>query len=383
MTEWLHANLMRQGRMNRVATPMIGPAPRARRPWRTAVRAALLAVAGAVLLAAPARAQDVERLRIVGGLGKLNQYTMHERPFWTEALPRLTQGRAQAEIVPFDEAGLRGSEMLQLMQIGAVSLGTALLPLVSAQDPALGAPDLAGLNPDMATLRKHVAAFRPYLERRLRERWGIEPLAVYVYPAQVSFCSRPFSQLADLAGRRIRSSNAAQSDLIEALGAVPVQTAFADIVPNLRRGDIECAITGTMSGNTIGLHEVTTHVHTMAANWGLAVFGANAAVWRALSPQLRETLRAELPKLERAIWVEAERETGEGLACNSGADPCKSGRKGRMVVVPETPADARRWREIFVATVLPRWVRRCGADCAAVWNDTLGPVTGIKAEPPR
>jgi TRAP-type C4-dicarboxylate transport system substrate-binding protein len=328
---------------------------------------------------ATAQAQDVERLRIVGGLGKVNQYTLHERPFWTESLPRLTDGRAQAEIVPFDEAGLRGSEMLQLMQIGAVGFGTALLPLVAAQDPTLGAPDLAGLNPDMATLRRHMAAFRPYLERRLRERWGIEALAVYVYPAQVAFCARPFASLADLAGRRIRSSNTAQSDLIEALGAVPVQTAFADIVPSVRSGDLECAITGTMSGNTIGLHEVTTHVHTMAANWGLAVFGANAAIWRALSPELRATLRAALPRLEQAIWEDAERETGEGLACNSGGADCVHGRKGRMVVVPASARDAERAREIFVSTVLPRWVRRCGQPCADVWNQTLGPVKGITA----
>jgi TRAP-type C4-dicarboxylate transport system substrate-binding protein len=350
---------------------------------RLAVGLMALVLAPWMISSLPARAESVEQLRIVGGLGKINQYTQRERPFWQDTLPRVTAGRASATIVPFDEAGLRGSEMLQLIQVGAVPFATALLPLVATQDPVLGAPDLAGLNPDMAALRRHVAAFRPYLEARLRQRWGIELLAVYVYPAQVAFCAKPFKGLTDLAGRRIRSSNTTQSDLIEALGAVPVQTAFADIVPKLRSGDIECAITGTMSGNTIGLQDVTTHVHTMAANWGLAIFGANEAVWNALSPQLREVLRRELPKLERAIWDDAERETGEGLACNSGSPGCVSGRPGHMVVVNETRADAQRWREIFVSTVLPRWVQRCGSECAKVWNETLGPATGIGAESPR
>ena len=364
--------------------------PQPAKPW--APTAARTLCAGATLLLGawfaatpmPVRAQgaEVERLRIFGGLAKLNQYTRHEQPFWRDALPRLSGGRARAEIVAYDEAGLRGGEMLRLIQVGAVPMGTALLPLVAAQDPTLGAPDLAGLNPDIGALRRHIAAFRPYLERRLRERWGIEAFAVYVYPAQVTFCTRPFSGLADLAGRRIRSSNTAQSDLIEALGATPVQTAFGEIVPKLRNGDIECAITGTMSGNTIGLHEVTTHVHTMAANWGLAVFGANAAVWASLSPELRDVLRRELPRLERAIWDDAEHETGEGLDCNRGASACVDGRKGHMTVVPETTDDARRWREIFVSTVLPRWVRRCGVACAEVWNETLAPVTGIRASAP-
>ena len=360
---------------------LLGLRPR----WRATARSLAWAAAAWLALAGPgsAMAQGPERLRIVGGLGKLNQYTHHERPFWQETLPKLTQGRVTADIVPFDEAGLRGSEMLRLMQVGAVPFGTALLPLVATQDPVLGAPDLAGLNPDMATLRTHMAAFRPYLRERLRERWGIELLAVYVYPAQVTFCTRPFASLADLAGRRIRSSNTTQSDLIEAMGAEPVQTAFADIVPNLRSGAIECAITGTMSGNTIGLHKVTSHVHTMAANWGLAAFGANIAVWNSLSPGLRDLLRAELPSLERAIWADAERETGEGLACNGGGAGCVSGSKGKMTVVAEAPDDARRWRELFVSAVLPRWVKRCGNSCATVWNDTLGPATGIEAVPSR
>lgn len=343
---------------------------------------AILALATACL-AVHAQTEPQVRLRVVGGLGKLNQYTRHELPFWTRELPRLSGGRVSADIVPFDQAGLSGNEMLRLMQVGAVPFGTALLPLVATQDPELGAPDLAGLNPDMATLRKHLAAFRPYLERRLRERWGIEALAIYVYPAQVTFCNKPFASLADLVGRRIRSSNAAQSDLVEALGAVPVQTAFADIVPKLRSGDIECAITGTMSGNTIGLYQVTTHVHTMAANWGLAVFGANMATWNALAPDLRTLLRRETARLEEAVWSDADHETGEGLACNSGSDACVSGTKGHMVLVGETVADVRRWHDIVVSTVLPRWVQRCGPHCAAVWNDTLGPVTGIRAQAPR
>lgn len=354
---------------------------------RTTSRAlCLLAIGAAWVLAsvgAAAQPSSPQRLRIVGGLGGLHQYTKHELPFWTRELPRLSGGQASAEIVPFDQAGLRGNEMLRLMQIGAVPFGTALLALVATQDPELGASDLAGLNPDMATLRSHFAAFRPHLEQRLREHWGIEPLAVYVYPAQVTFCNKPFRSLADLAGRRIRSSNPSQSDLVEALGAVPVQAAFGEIVQKLRSGDIECAITGTMSGNTIGLHEVTTHVHTMAANWGLAVFGANAAAWRALTPDLRSLLQRELQRLELAIWADADRETGEGLVCNSGGAACVNGRKGSMVVVNATPADVKRWEDIVVKTVLPRWVQRCGASCAAVWNSTLRPVTGIEAASPR
>jgi TRAP-type C4-dicarboxylate transport system substrate-binding protein len=344
----------------------------------------LATLAAAAALVSPgtawSQAEAVKRLRIVGGLAGVNQYTRQEEPFWTQELPKLTGGKVTAEIVPFDRAGIRGQEMLRLMQLGVVPYGTALLGLTAAQEPLFAAPDLAGLSPDMKTARRTVAAFRPYLEKTLRERYGIELLAVYAYPAQVIFCNKPFTSLADLAGRRTRTSSPPQADLVEALGGVPVQTGFAEIMANMKSGNIECAITGTMSGNTIGLHEATTHIHSMAINWGLSIFGANLAAWNSLSPEVRTTLRRELPKLEQAIWAEAERETGEGIACNVGTAACTEGRKGRMVEVKPAPTDDARRRTIFVGTVLSRWVHRCGAHCAEVWNQTIGPVSGFEAK---
>jgi TRAP-type C4-dicarboxylate transport system substrate-binding protein len=333
------------------------------------------AVAGATTPAQNAAAP--QHLRIVGGLASVNQYTRHEEPFWTTELPRLAGGRASAEIVPFDRAGIRAQEMLRLVHLGVVPFGTVLLNLSAAEDPELAMPDLAGLNPNMTTLRRTVGAFRPHLEQVMRERYGSELLALYAYPAQVTFCAKPMRSLADLSGRRVRTSNASQSDLVTSLGGIPVQTAFAEVVANLRSGNIDCAITGTMSGNTIGLHEVTSHIHTAPLGWGLGAFVANGAAWNALPKDLQNMLRRELPKLENAIWAEAEAETSAGVACNTGAVSCNSGRRGRMTEVRAAPEDAARQHEALVKAVLPGLLKRCGAKCADSWKRTVGPTADI------
>ena len=335
-----------------------------------------LAIAGPCAAQATASPAPLH-LRIVGGLAAVSQYTRHEEPFWTRDLARLSGGRVSAEIVPFDRAGIRGQEMLRLVQVGAVPFGTSLLNLSAVLDAELGAPDLAGLNPDAATLRRSVTAFRPYLDKMLRERYGTELLALYAYPAQVTFCAKPLASLADLAGRRIRVSSATQSDWVTALGAMPVQTPFGEIVANIRSGNIDCAITGTMSGNTIGLHEVTSHIHTMPVNWGVGAFVANGATWAALPKDVQALLRRELPRLEQEIWDEAERETSEGVACNIGSSECIVGRKGRMVQVRATPADAVKRREILASSVLPGYLKRCGAQCSLIWKQTVGAASGI------
>ena len=157
-----------------------------------------------------------------------------------------------------------------------------------------------------------------------------------------------------------------------ALGAVAVRTEFAQVAAAMARGALDCAITGASSGNTIGLHRTASHLYTMPLTWGLAVFGANQAAWNSLPPDLRALLQRELPRLERRIWTEAERETATGIACNRGAASCPAAQRGRMVVVPVSAQDELRREQILRSIVVPQWLRRCSVDCAQLWRQTIG-----------
>lgn len=321
--------------------------------------------------------EPTQRLRIVGGLADVNQFVQHERPFWTRTLQQRSNGRFSAEIVPLDRAGVPAQDMVRLMQIGVIPFGTIQISRVAPQDSAFSAADLAGLNPDVAALKKTVAAFRPFLENTLRQRYGIELLAIYIYPAQMVFCNRPITRLADLANQRVRVSGTTVADFIKAFGGIPVVTAMSDAVPRLRMGNVSCAVTGSMTGNTLGLHEASTHIFAMPITWGVTLFAANRDSWNALEPPLRVLLREELPQLESRIWQASEQETLEGLACNTGAQSCRSGHKGRMIAVPMDPQDDLRRQQVLRSHILPSWLRRCGADCASMWNNTIGPVHAI------
>ena len=344
-----------------------------RAPW------AALALAWGLQSVGLAAEPPQYQFRVVGGLAGVSQYTQWEEPFWSRELPRMSGGRFKADIVPFDRAGVPRDDMLRLLQLGVVPFGTVLMGSMTANYPQYTAPDLAGLNPDSSSLKLSVAAFRPFLEKSLREQHGVQLLALYVYPAQVVFCKKPFAALADLSGRRVRVSSAAQADFVGALGATPVHTAFAQIVSSVQVGSIDCAITGTLSGNGLGLQAVTSHMHAMPLNWGVALFAANLSAWEALPADLRTLLRKELPLLEAAIWEESERDTAQGIACNTGQSACTKGVKGNMVLVPISAQDERKRQDIFVSTVLPRWLQRCGPRCAEIWNQTIGLARGLPA----
>jgi hypothetical protein len=146
---------------------------------------------------------------------------------------------------------------------------------------------------------------------------------------------------------------------------------------------VACAITGAGSGNTIGLHEVSTHVSELGISWGVSVFAANQTAWNALPEEVRSQLERGLGELEQRIWEGADRETQNGFDCNAGRPTCTGGRLGRMTIV-EGSSRLDAWRlRLLADSVVPNWVRRCGPDCAASWNRYMAPALGIAVKVPQ
>lgn len=335
----------------------------------------------ATLPPASSGAADPLNMVVIGGLAGVSQFAKLERPFWTDELPRLSHGRVRATVRAYDESGFRGQEMLQLMRLGVVPFGTALLAVAAGDEPELNAVDLPVMNPDMHALRASVGRFRERLRTILLERYRVELLGVYAYPAQVLFCTKAFASLSDMAGRRVRTSSVGQSELITALGGTPVVLPFAEMTRGVRDGLVDCAITGTLSGHETGLADVTTHVHALAINWGLSFFGANAAAWEAIPPDMREVIRAGVVGLERKVWDLAEADTALGLACDTGSPTCPAGSRKAMSLVSAGPDDEAHRRTLLATKVLPRWVERCGMDCVNSWNALLSDVVRVDARP--
>jgi hypothetical protein len=216
----------------------------------------------------------------------------------------------------------------------------------------------------------------------LEEKYGVKLLAIYTYPAQVMFCREAFSGLFDLAGRHVRTSSVGQSELVSALGGIPVVIPFSEIVPAMRRGVVQCAITGSKSGNSIGLHEVSTHVSRLGISWGVSIFAANLAYWEALPEEVQQQLASGIERLQQDIWAASDQETRDGFNCNAGRATCVGGRPGNMTIVDENAQDNVSRISLLTDTVIRNWVKRCGAECERSWNSLMSSTTGIQASGP-
>jgi TRAP-type transport system periplasmic protein len=206
-------------------------------------------------------------------------------------------------------------------------------------------------------------AMLPTLNKEL-ERVGIKIVAFYPFPGQVLFCRDPVTSLADLKGRRVRTPGGSQNDFIQSIGGQPVAIGFPEVYSALERGVVDCAVTGTATGNGARWYEVTRHLYTLPIQWGVAAYAVNLAWWNRLDPAVRDFLQATMNEVEEAQWKLGAELTEDGIQCNAGnAAGCKIGHvvtNRPMTITRETPADVALLREAMQKVVLPAFVKRCG-----------------------
>ena len=312
-------------------------------------------VCAAMAAAGAAHAQDLPKtqLKVVGGLSNLTAYNDYEKPFWTKTIPELSKGQVTADIKGFNEMGLKGPELLRLMSQGVIEFGTATLSYFASDNPINEAIDLAGLAPDAQTARAVTNAFEPVYARLYGEGNNVKLLGISTYPAQVLFCNAEIKGLADLKGKKVRTSSRTTAEFVEALGGSSVTMAFGEVVPALQNKVVDCAITGSLSGYSAKWYEVSTHLYALPINWNQQIHAVNQKAWDKLDPAVRGFLQANVKTLVDNIWDAAARQTQEGYDCNTGAAACPYPVKGKMVLVQPSEADRALLKKVTQEAVLP------------------------------
>lgn len=347
------------------------------KPFASRTVAALVAVAASWIGAAAAQDLPATHLKVIGLISNLNTFKTGEKPFWEERIPRESRGKITAQLTAQDVHGLKGPEMLRLMKAGVIDFASGTITYMSGDTPAFEGFDLAGLSPDMATTRKMAEAYRPYLARVMEKEYGVKLLMLFPSPPQVFWCRTPIASGADLKGKKVRVFNKSMADLAAGFGATTVTMPFPEVPTALQRGVIDCAVTGTLSGNTNKLYESATHMLTLYAGWAMHFHGASLATWNKLDPKVQEFLTHQFDWFNDRLWSVIAEEEQDGINCSIGKDPCKFGYKGSMTLVAPSAADLALSKKILSTTIMPDWARRCGADCVREWNRSIGPIAGF------
>ncbi len=333
---------------------------------------------------APASADIQElRLEVVGTWGFLENWKQHEERFWTEVIPTASGGKITANAKPYTELGLKGYEVMAGVRKGAYDVVHALTSYSSQASPALEGIDLSGIIQDWETYRKAVEAYRPIIEREVREKYNAQIVNIYPFPTQQIWCNlgdRSITDvsLSDLAGKKIRTYSRTQGDFVEGLGASSITLALAEVVPALEKGVADCGVTGTMPAYNGKWWQVVTHNIRVRLGFAATFTAINLDTWNGMNQETQTLILDEAEKWADEVWAFEKTLDQEGMDCNASG-PCERGEPGGMVPIEPDEADQALLKTIAQDFVVARWAERCGADCAREWNETIGQIIGITA----
>jgi TRAP-type C4-dicarboxylate transport system substrate-binding protein len=329
-------------------------------------------------------AQDLPRtqFKVIGLNGPTVASIVDEVPFWRETLPKASNGAITADITPLDQMSIDDKTMLRLLRLGIMDFAGMDISKMAGDDPRFEGCDLAGITLDADKARAGCEAYRAVIDRQMQKNWNAKLLAFGGNPPQVFWCRGVLGGLNDLKGKKVRVFNNTMRDFLGGVGATAVSMAFAEVVPALSTGVVDCAVTGSLSGNTAGWAEVTKSLYPMSLGWSINVLAVNLNSWNRLDKRVQAFMLEQVKAYEDKMWTTLKKANSEADNCNTGKQPCTMGKPANITIVAVKPAEAEMHRKLIEGAVLAGWARRCGAECAAEWNNTVGKTLNLKAPTP-
>ena len=207
---------------------------------------ASIAMSCAVVAAGSALAQDLPKqpFKVVGTWSNLTNWQQNEQPFWAKTVPEASKGQITANIQSLSELGLKGTEIVRMVKLGLFDFARGVAIYI-AEDATVEGVDIAGVAKTFDQARKMVDAYAPILNATFEKKYGARAMNYYIWPSQMFYRNSPIKGLADIKGKKVRRAGHSQGDLVEALGGTGVTIPFAEVVPALQRGTVDCG-TGTM-----------------------------------------------------------------------------------------------------------------------------------------
>lgn len=334
-----------------------------------------LSALSTALATTPLAAQEAHHLKVVGTWGYLNTWNQVEKPFWTEELKAASDGAITVEALPMTEVGLKGFEVMRMLQLGVFDGAHGIISYLG-DDPIAEGSDLAGVVQTWEEARAAAEAYEPFLAESFQQTYDAKLLGVYPFPSQLLYCNAPISGLADLKGKKIRSYSKSMSDLFTGLGATPVTIAFGEVVPALQLGTVDCAVSGTLPSYTSGWGEATTHMVRLSTGYAFSFAAVSNVSWGRLDEKTHEIIETNAETMIERAWEIGQKDDAMGIACLTDG-PCEVGEPAGLVEVELSQDDRALLADVLQETVLKSFGERCGAECSTTWNETIGKAVSL------
>lgn len=340
---------------------------------KTILLATAMSLVATSLMAAP------KQLRVVGSWSSLTLFKEYEKPFWQDVVSK--EFDTKVRMSSLGQVKLKGAAVYRQLANGVFDVVSTVGGYVISDSQTMAGLDFPTIAPDIKTAQKVAKAYSSVVDGALKNDFNSKLISIVPYPAQVVFCRDEISSLADLKGKKVRSSDWTVAEFLDGIGATGITMSFSEVPQSLQRGVIDCAVTGSLSGYSAGWGEVSSYLYPFPiGGWDYVVTAMNLKTWNSFSKAEQEKL-VELSNkhIVTPAWDKTDYETEQGKQCLTGGK-CDFGKAGKMKLVKIKKSDKELSRKILIERVIPKWVEKVPAEVSKQWNETIGKVVGIEAK---
>lgn len=253
-----------------------------------------LSIATALALSAAAGLPAVAQTKwdLSSMMGATHPVTLHYKAFADEVRKR-TDGKLDIVVRPAGELPFKATEVVKAASEGNIQLGQAYQGFISGSIPLASIASLPFLVRNSDELHKIYPIIEKYTKPEF-EKNGVKVLYWFTWPIQNIFGKgKPIKTIEDFAGRKIRTTDAKQSEMMKIFGGNAVTIAPAEVPVAMERGVAEGFFTAAFNVMGAKWYEFVTwawlgNVHIGGPDYLLM----NAAAYDKLDPKLREQLDA-------------------------------------------------------------------------------------------
>lgn len=241
-----------------------------------------------------------------------NFHTQNAMAF-AEAVKEVTDGEVVITVHSGGALGIKGPEAMGAVRDGLVPIADILMNQQVGENSTLGIETLPFLAPTMSDLALLHKFYRPKLNEIAAEM-NQKILYMVPWPGQAVFAPYPINSIEDIEGLPIRVVDSNGNDFFGALGAVPIQMPWGEVVPSLAAGTIKGVTTSSSSGVDGAFWEFTKYMSTF--NWQASsnLMSVNLDAWNELPLEMRDKIEKKAAAMEGQFWLNSQAEDARKLA---------------------------------------------------------------------
>jgi len=269
---------------------------------------------------------------------------------WAAELEKSTNGRLKIQVYPAMQLGGKPSDLYSQARDGAVDIVWTVPEYAAGRFPLTEVFELPFVAGSAEATSQAMNEF--YGKWLVEEYQDTHPLVFHsTAPALIHTANRPIRTLEDFNGMKLRGPSRVSTEVLKALGAVPVGMPIPKVYEALSRGLVEGAWVPWTIMRPFRLQEVTKYHTEVVMSPILFVMTMNKKKYAALPPDLRKAIDDStgmaLAKRLGKMWDEDEK-PGRALAVKKGDE-----------IITLSPAEAERWKKA-TRPVVDAWVERVG-----------------------